>query len=156
MVGFRYRLPRAPVASTSVDIGQVEIRVVLSLDGEVAVSGGERAPCLAAVRELGRGVRVGGVAGPRPRITAGAGHRFTQTGRSFRVPDLTVSAGVCEVDFARDDVTVTGTLNYRLAVSARPRVDTWDGGWRRDQELSAIGMLVLAAVPVAPDRLVAS
>ncbi|UVS80850.1 hypothetical protein [Actinokineospora sp. UTMC 2448] len=164
MVGFRYRLPRAPVASTSVDIGQVEVRIVLSLDGEVAVAGPDRAPCLAAVRELGTGVRVGGVSGPRPRITAGAGHRFTQTTRSFRVPDTAVSAGLCVVDFARAAVSVAGTLRYRLAVSARPRTDggrpAWDGAraWmqRHDQEVSAIGMVVLAAVPVAPDRLVAS
>lgn len=163
MVGFRYRLPRAPVARTTVDIGQIEVRVVLSLDGEVDVGGAAREPCLAAVRELGAGVMVGGVGDPSPRITAGAGHRFTQTTRSFRVPDTAVSAGVCEVDFVRADVRVAGQPRYRLAVSARPRLDAgipaWDGAraWllRHDQELSAIGMVVLAAVPVSPDRLVA-
>lgn len=164
MVGFRYRLPRAPVARTSVDIGQIEVRVVLFLDGEVTVHGPERDHCLAAVRELGAGVMVGGVGGPAPRITAGAGHRFTQTSRSFRVPDTAVSSGVCAVDFAHAAVAVTGELRYRLAVSARPRLDAgipaWDGAraWllRHDQELSAIGMVVLATVPIEPERLVAS
>ncbi|MFC5289122.1 hypothetical protein ACFPM7_18895 [Actinokineospora guangxiensis] len=167
MVGFRYRLPRVPVARSSVDIGQIEVRVVLSLDGEVDVRGATRDQCLAAVRELGAGVMVGGVGGPRPRITAGAGHRFTQRTRSFRVPDTAVCAGECAVDFAVGlapaSVSVSGEPHYRLAVSARPRMDAgipaWDGAraWllRHDHELSAIGMIVLAAVPVVPDRLVA-
>ncbi len=151
------------MARSSVDIGQIEVRVVLSLDGEVDVRGATREQCLTAVRELGAGVMVGGVGGARPRITAGAGHRFTQQTRSFRVPDTAVCAGECVVDFAHGPVVVAGVLRYRLAVSARPRLDAgipaWDGAraWllRHDQELSAIGMVVLAAVPVAPDRLVA-
>ncbi|MGX7829350.1 hypothetical protein ACTG9Q_30110 [Actinokineospora sp. 24-640] len=163
MVGFRYRLPSAPVARTSVDIGQIEVRVALTLLGDVDVRGAGRQPCLTAVRELGAGVMVGGIGGTRPRITAGAGHRFTQTARSFRVPDTAVTAGECVVDFAHAAVSVTGTLRYRLTVSARPRLDVgipaWDGAraWllRHDQELSAIGMVVLAAVPIPPDRLIA-
>ncbi|PPK67643.1 hypothetical protein V5P93_005330 [Actinokineospora auranticolor] len=115
-----------------------------------------RDDALAAVREVGASVMVGGVGSPRPRITAGAGHRFQQTGRRFRNPDTVEHEGECAIDFTHERVRVRGRARFRLTVSAttdrdRPDARTWLT--RHEHERSAIGMVVLVAVPPAPDAL---
>ncbi|GLZ39447.1 hypothetical protein [Actinokineospora sp. NBRC 105648] len=166
---FRYRLADVPVAGATVDIGHVAVTVALRLDGELVVrataaAADGRVRALAAVREVAAGVMVGGIGSAEARIAAGADHRFAQRGRVFHAPDTVAFTGDCEIGFTRGDVRVTGRARYRLDVSALPHREPerapWDGSpdaraWftRHDHELSAIGVLVLVAVPFTPGAL---
>ncbi|WP_054049638.1 hypothetical protein [Alloactinosynnema sp. L-07] len=170
-VGFGYVLPRTPVATATVDIGHVAVTVSLRLEGEIHVTTSAepaaeaRTRSLAALRDVATGVMVGGIGSSSPRITAGAGHAFTQNGRMFRPPNIVAFTGVCDVRYTRVDTEVWGRVGYALDVSAlphrEPAVPPWDGSpdaraWfvRHDHELSAVGVMVLVAVPFAPGPLV--
>lgn len=170
---FRYTLPDTPIAAASVDIGHIAVAVSLTLDGDLDVTTTTavdaavtevRTRSLAVLRDVATGVMVGGIGSTTPRVTAGAGHVFTQAGRTFRPPNRVAFTGRCAVGYVRGDVRVSGEVGYALEVSARPNHadgSSWDGSpdartWfvRHDHELSAVGVMVLVAVPFAPGPLV--
>ncbi|SDH80343.1 hypothetical protein SAMN05192558_105125 [Actinokineospora alba] len=170
---FRYTLPDTPIAAAAVDIGHVAVAVSLTLRGDLDVTtttlpdasvSQVRTRSLAVVRDVATGVMVGGIGSTTARVTSGAGHVFTQAGRTFRPPNRMAFTGKCAVGYMRGEVRVSGEVGYALEVSALPHhEDTppWDGSpdartWfaRHDHELSAVGMMVLVAVPFAPGPLV--
>jgi hypothetical protein len=170
---FRYTLPDTPIAAASVDIGHVAVAVSLTLRGDLDVTTATtseasvsevRTRSLAVVRDVATGVMVGGIGSTTARVTSGAGHVFTQVRRTFRPPNRVAFTGKCAVGYIRGDVRVSGEVGYALEVSALPHhedTQPWDGSpdartWfaRHDHELSAVGVMVLVAVPFAPGPLV--
>jgi hypothetical protein len=155
---FQYTLPPEPVAGTSVDIGNVTVTIGLLLTGDLFVGpvGISREAALAALGEVAKGVMIRGLGSATPRVSAAAGHRFTQRHHDFRAPNTVISTGECIVDFTRRQVTVSGELGYALEVTAeRPPSARAPQGWfrRHEKELASIGLLLLVAVPIAPARL---
>ncbi len=158
---FRYVLPVRPVASATVHIGRVGIRIGLALRGSLEVvgqvigpggdAGALRACAMRAVADTASGVMVRGLGTAAPSITSSAGHVFTQLCHGFPAAGAVAFAGRCTVDFGRRRdaaaVTVRGSADYALEV-------TTDGDAARGA-LASIGVVVLVAVPIAPGRLVA-
>lgn len=176
---FRYTLPATPAAAAGVDIDHVSIKVELYLHGELATTVTTRRPSadprtvractLRALRVTARGLMVSGISSYAPTIVAAAGHRFTQAGYQFRAPNTMAFVGACEIGFVQPSdcgsVQVGGQARYTLDVTATPvgrrglePAPAQPGAWflRHEQELASIGVVVLAAVPIAPGRLVAS
>jgi hypothetical protein len=154
---FRYVLPAKPVASATVHIGHVGIRIALVLSGSLDVVGhgadedSLRACAMQAARDLASGVMVRGLGTAAPCITSPARHVFTQLRRDLPAAGPLAFAGRCEIDFGcrRDGAAATmrGTAAYSLEVATT--------GETARGELASIGMVVLVAVPIAPARLVA-
>jgi hypothetical protein len=163
---FRYVLPSGPVAGTAVDIGHVAVTIGLLLVGELEVmvgpgpEDGLRGAALSALGIVAKGVMIRGLGSATPSISAAAGHRFTQQHHDFRAPNTVTSTGDCDVDFTHQHdgvpASVRGQLTYSLEVTAeRPPSATAPQGWfrRHEKELASIGLLLLVAVPIAPERL---
>lgn len=179
---FRYAVPGGVVAGTAVDIGHVTVNVGLLLAGEIEVrvgpgrpeshgvpevadavrvaAGGAREVALAALGGVAKGVMVRGLGSATPTLSAAGGHRFVQRRHDFRAPDTVTAAGSCDVEFVHRQsgvvASVRGRLGYSLEVSAeRPGAARAPQGWfrRHEKELASIGLLLLVATPVVPERL---
>lgn len=158
---FRYMVPESPVAGTTVDIGHVAITIELYLTGELDVSTrGEptanRSCALKALRSMARGLMVRGLGSHNPNIGSSEGTTFRQRKHDFGAQNEITFAGDCAIGYDRrcgtTDVTVTGTLDYTLAVTATHTGTTRPA--RHDGQLASIGMVVLVAAPIAPAGLV--
>lgn len=156
---FRYTFPAGPVAGTAVDIGHVAVTIGLLLTGELEVrapDGDDGGAALAALGAVAKGVMIRGLGSATPSVSAAAGHRFTQRHHDFRAPNTVTSAGDCDIDFTHLHASVRGRVTYSLEVTAeRPPEARAPRGWfrRHEKELASIGLLLLVAVPVAPERL---
>lgn len=165
-VEFRYVLPDGVVAGAAVEIGHVAVTIGLKLAGELDVvvraapEDDSVAGALAALGAVAKGMMIRGLGSVTPSVSAAAGHSFVQRHHDFRAPNTVTASGDCGVDFThRHDgmaVTVSGQVGYTLEVTAeRPPSATAPRGWfrRHEKELASIGMVLLVAVPIAPDRL---
>lgn len=175
---YRYTLPPLPVASASVDIGYVGVTLALTLGGDLDIVDGaadalidgvpvdpsvSRARVLLVLREMTRGLMVTALSSYEPRITSPSGLRFEQTRRVVGDTDTMSFTGDCLLGSAyqggNGDVQVFGECGYRLdvTVAAYDGRELGDGSWfeRHDQELAAIGVVILRATPVSPGPLVA-
>lgn len=161
-VAFRYALPPTPLASAAVEISHVAVTVELRLAGDLDVLGStDRTHALAALRTVAKGLMIRGLGSPAPSVSASGGHRFTQRHHDFRAPNTVTFAGDCAIDFTHDAVTIRGTTDYALAVTALPAgdhtpvEDDTERGWflRHEKELASIGMVLLVAAPITPGRL---
>lgn len=168
-VEFRYVLPDGVVAGTAVEIGHVSVTVGLSLSGELDVvvrgvaeedDGVARTGALAALGSVAKGMMIRGLESASPSVSAAAGHSFVQRHHDFRAPNTVVFGGDCGVDFSQQQggvaVSVSGQVGYTLEVTAeRPPSATAPRGWfrRHEKELASIGMVLLVAVPISPQRL---
>lgn len=166
----RYAFPMAPVATASVDIGHVGVRFELFLHGELQVTADPRADrecMLEALRAMAKRLMVSGIGSDAPTI-ASAGLAFRQHGHRLRAPHTMEFSGACTVDVSRrydcGTIGLSGAIAYRLDLSATPGARTGGGpeptqatAWfqRYEQELAAIGVVVLAAVPTLAGRLAA-
>jgi hypothetical protein len=157
---FRYSLPPGPVAEAAVDIGHVAVTIGLLLSGELDVAAVSRASALEALGVVAKGTMIRGLGSATPSVSAAAGHRFTQRHHDFRAPNTVTFGGDCAVDYTRPhedaEVTVNGEVGYSLEVTAeRPPSATAPRGWfrRHEKELASIGLVLLVAGPVIPDRL---
>lgn len=146
---FRYVLPAGPVAGAAVEIGRVAVTIKLLLTGELDVIATQEA-ALRALAELTKGLTIRGLGSATPRISAPAGHRFTQRSRDFHEPGTETYAGDCTVDFTAPSVTVSGNVGYTLTVTTAGR-STSDS--RFAGELGAIGLVLLVGAPMGPDGL---
>lgn len=160
--GFRYALPPTPLASAAVEIGHVAVTVDLRLSGDLDVlATADRTHALTALRTVAKGLMIRGLGSPAPSVSASGGHRFTQRHHDFRAPNTVTFAGDCAIDFTHDAVTIRGTTDYALAVTALPAgdhspvEDDTERGWflRHEKELASIGMVLLVAAPITPGRL---
>lgn len=165
-VEFRYVLPDGVVAGAAVEIGHVAVTIGLKLAGELDVvvraapEDDSVAGALAALGAVAKGMMIRGLGSVTPSVSAAAGHSFVQRHHDFRAPNTVTASGDCGVDFThRHDgmaVAVSGQVGYTLEVTAeRPPSATAPRGWfrRHEKELASIGMVLLVAVPIAPDRL---
>lgn len=146
---FRYVLPTVPVAGAAVEIGRVAVTIELLLTGELDVVA-NRDAALTALAELTKGLTIRGLGSATARISAPAGHLFTQRRQDVPEPGTVTYAGDCTVDFTSPTVTVSGNVGYTLTVTTagRSTSDTRFAG-----ELGAIGLVLLVGTPMGPDGL---
>ncbi|MFC4856154.1 hypothetical protein [Actinophytocola glycyrrhizae] len=162
-VPLHYALPSTPVAGAAVEIDHVAVTVELRLTGDLdvlAAAPADRGDALAALRTVAKGLMIRGLGSPAPSVSATAGHRFTQRHHDFHTPDTVTFAGDCVIGFTQHAVTVQGTADYALTVTAASdhatpgdSARTWF--LRHEKELASIGMVLLVAAPIQPNRLTA-
>jgi hypothetical protein len=172
---FRYAFPSTPMATASVDIGHVGVGFELFLRDALEVTANVRraatdqrtlrACTLKTLRAMAKGLMVSGIGSYAPAINA-PGLRFSQSGYRFRPPNTMAFAGSCVIDVSRrcecGTVNVAGEVAYSLDLTAMPAdgrladaEPTQENTWflRHEEELAAIGVVRLVAVPIAPGQL---
>lgn len=153
-------------------IGDVLLEFTLTFTGSILVAwsdgdagteaAGTVALTAAALHRIVDGLFVSVGRADRPTLESGSGHRFTHTGSSVPGPRTRRFAGMCEIDVPSGGdaahPAVHGSLGYRLDVTAAAPSDPpmLYGGplWpkRYERTLASIGAIVLAPVPVEPQR----